>query len=485
MKRLLLLVLVFMLVLSTNVFADEISMGYAKKDFPESFVPVTKIMLFKKGQTLDETLASGWQNLDEKIDVEDFNIYTDDIDAFADKYLQILYKNPLLYYVENGFRYAYYSDGKIAYIVPSYTETNKTVINNTIAEIEKATDEVLWHIHGNMSDFDKIMTVHDYMTLNYEYDQSLKNHSITIMTTKTGVCESYARAFYHVMKKLGINCGYVTSVPMKHAWNIIELDGKWYHIDLTWDDPTLQKSDAYAQTNHTYALLSDKEISSQENPHYGYNLDGLAADSTAYDKAPWHGYGAIVFSGGVDYYVSGNNLVSSKGEIIYKNLDGGDGGWRLTQTTYLKEAMFANVSEYNGIIYFNTDMAIYSYNPKTKETKEVLSEIGLGGLFIEGNTLYYSKVDINTLQLKKAGTIKLGDICYKEPYYDNNELIVKVCKETTKPMCIFASGSDKIQSSKITGNGLTQIKFSKDSGEQTIFYWDENLTPLRDYEVIK
>ncbi len=484
MKRLLLLVLVFMLTFSANVFADEISMGYAEKDFPESFVPM-ELSLFSRSKTLDEVLVEGWENLSEQIDVQDFGIYVSDLDVFADKYLQILYKKPLLYYVENGFRYAYYPDGRIAYIAPSYTETNKTVINKTIAEIEKATDEVLWHIHGKMSDFDKIMTIHDYMTLNYEYDQSLKNHSITIMTTKTGVCESYARAFYHVMKKLGINCGYVTSVPMKHAWNIIELDGKWYHIDLTWDDPILAKADAYAQTNHTYALLSDKEIRSQEKPHYGYTLDGLAANSVDYDKAPWRNFGSIIFSDGVDYYISGNNLVSSKGEIIYKNLDGGDGGWRLTKNSYLPSAIYANVSEYNGILYFNTDMAIYSYNPKTKETKQILSEMAIGGLFIEGNTLYYSKVDPATLQIKKAGSIKLGDMCYKEPYYDNNELVVKIYKETTKPVCIYTLGDSKVQSSKITASGLTQVKFNKDSDKQTIFYWDENLTPLRDYEIIK
>ena len=455
MKRLLLLVLVFMLTFSANVFADEISTGYAEKDFPESFISMD-IALFSKGPTLDDVLAEGWENLSSEIDVYDFGIYVSDLDAFADRYLQILYKNPLLYYVENGFRYAYYPDGRIGFIAPSYTETNKTVINETIAEIEKATDEVLWHIHGKMSDFDKIMTVHDYMTLNYEYDQSLVNHSITILTTKTGVCESYARAFYHVMSKLGINCGYVTSVPMKHAWNIIELDGSWYHIDLTWDDPILKGMDAYAQTNHTYALLSDKEISSQEKPHYGYNLDSIAASSTNYDKAPWHGFGSIVFLNGTDYYISGNNLVSSKGEIIYENLDDGIGGWRLTQTTYLPTAMFANVAEYNGILYFNTATAIYSYNPNTKETKKVLSEMALGGLFIEGNTLYYSKVDASTQQIKKAGTIKLGDVCYKESYYDNDELVVKVCKETTKPMCIFAFGGSKIQSTKITDNGLTE-----------------------------
>ena len=484
MKRLVPLVLVFMLTLSTNVFSAEISTGYIEKDFPASFVPMNCSVL-ASSKTLDAALAEGWKNLSEEIDVYDFGIYESDIDAFADKYLQILYKNPLLYYVENGFNYAYYPDGRIAYIAPSYTETNKTVINKTISEIEKATDEVLWHIHGNMSDFDKVMTVHDYMTLNYEYDQSLKNHSITIMTTKTGVCESYARAFYHVMRELGINCGYVISMPMKHAWNVIELDGKWYHIDLTWDDPILSGADAYAQTNHTYALLSDNEIGSKKKPHYGYNLDGISADSTDYDKSPWHGFGSIVFSNGVDYYISGNDLVSSKGEIIYKNLDGGDGGWRLSQNYYLKSTIYANVAEYNGILYFNTDMEIYSYNPKTKETKKVLSEMALGGLFIEGNTLYYSKLDPNTQQIKRAGSIKLGDVCYKEPYYDNNELIVKVCKETTKPMCIFASGDSKIQSSKITANGLTKVKFSKDSDKQTIFYWDETLTPLKECDKVQ
>ena len=28
-----------------------------------------------------------------------------------------------------------------------------------------------------------------------------------------------------------------TADEIDHAWNLVELDGKWYHLDATWDDP--------------------------------------------------------------------------------------------------------------------------------------------------------------------------------------------------------------------------------------------------------
>lgn len=487
MKRLLLLTLVFMLTFGANVFADELCTGYYEADFPTSFVPMD-ISLFSAGDSLEDVLVDSWRNLAQQIDVSDFNLYISDLNDFADEYLQTLYKNPLLYYVSNGFRYRYDElTEKVFYIIPVYTETNKNTIKNTINEINKATDELLLCVNGNMSDFDKIMAVHDYMALNYEYDHSLENHSITIMTTKTGVCESYARAFYHVMDELDINCGFVTSDEMAHAWNIVELDGSWYHVDLTWDDPsTPSKTDRLAQVRHDYTLLSDKAIRSLDSPHYGYSLGWLEADSTLYDNAPWRGgVGSIVFSNGVRYYVKGDDLVNNKGDVIFKNLDGNDGGWSISLLSYFPSTVFAGLAEYNGILYFNTDKAIYSYDTNTGQTKQVLSEIGVCGLFVDKNTLKYSKYNSLSGQFFIAGRINLGDVRYSEPYYNGDELIVKIYKETNEPMRVFARGGQKIQSDTLTQSGLLEVDFDKAGDEQIIFYWDENLNPLREPEIIK
>jgi transglutaminase/protease-like cytokinesis protein 3 len=30
----------------------------------------------------------------------------------------------------------------------------------------------------------------------------------------------------------------------EHVWNIVKVDGKWYNIDLTWDDPILDNGES-------------------------------------------------------------------------------------------------------------------------------------------------------------------------------------------------------------------------------------------------
>lgn len=51
------------------------------------------------------------------------------------------------------------------------------------------------------------------------------------------------KAYMYVMNKLGIECGYVSGVGSNlyasgpHAWNYLKLDGDYYMVDVTWDDP--------------------------------------------------------------------------------------------------------------------------------------------------------------------------------------------------------------------------------------------------------
>lgn len=55
------------------------------------------------------------------------------------------------------------------------------------------------------------------------------------------VCDGYARAYKILMDKAGIPTDYVmgynrTTGVLEHAWNLVNLDGTWYHVDVTNDD---------------------------------------------------------------------------------------------------------------------------------------------------------------------------------------------------------------------------------------------------------
>jgi hypothetical protein len=113
-----------------------------------------------------------------------------------------------------------------------------------------------------MSTAEKIAAIHNYIILHARYDSAnfaantIPPESYAaygVLCLGVGVCESFAEAFYIMMSALDIDCKIVVSVPAeRHAWNKVKIDGVWYNIDLTWDDP----SDA-SEVSYRYYLVSD------------------------------------------------------------------------------------------------------------------------------------------------------------------------------------------------------------------------------------
>lgn len=100
------------------------------------------------------------------------------------------------------------------------------------------------------SEYDQVKYVHDWMIDNFKYDVDNKNsnsHSVYgAFASREVVCEGYARAFKYILDGLGIEnvlaSGTATNsngVTELHAWNYVKLDGKWYAVDVTWDDPVI------------------------------------------------------------------------------------------------------------------------------------------------------------------------------------------------------------------------------------------------------
>lgn len=121
---------------------------------------------------------------------------------------------------------------------------------------------------GKKSDAAKVKAVHDYIIKNtaYDYDNYIINQipkadytAVGLLKNKTAVCEGYAKTFYALMNLMNIPCKMVTGKGNggDHAWNLINLGGKWYHIDVTWDDPV---PDQKGYIGYGYFLLSDQEM---------------------------------------------------------------------------------------------------------------------------------------------------------------------------------------------------------------------------------
>lgn len=146
---------------------------------------------------------------------------------------------------------------KYSYKVTVYPKTVKKRVNQIVKSV----------IRGDMSNYEKIKAVHNWMIRNvkYDYDRLLIGTIPKVSHTakgalikKVAVCDGYAHAFQMVMKKLGIPCRFVVgrSGNVGHGWNMVKLGGKWYHVDVTFDDPIVNGSNNNTTPYYTFFLKS-------------------------------------------------------------------------------------------------------------------------------------------------------------------------------------------------------------------------------------
>ena len=105
-------------------------------------------------------------------------------------------------------------------------------------------------------------------------------HAYGLFTQGTVVCQGYAQAFFAIAKELGFEVNYCYNSG--HIWNYIKLDGEWYHLDATWDDPV---PDQAGLTRHAYFLRSDASMDDHAPEEWSSPLDTLpVCDGTEYES---------------------------------------------------------------------------------------------------------------------------------------------------------------------------------------------------------
>lgn len=144
----------------------------------------------------------------------------------------------------------------------------RTTLLRYLNEAEnKATDIVNAVITPNMNDYQKELALHDYIVNHAHYDDinyqnnTVPNESYTpygILIKNTGVCAGYAHTMRLLLNKNGIECIVVSGKADggDHAWNIVKLDDKYYHLDVTWDDPVGKDQLRYYYFNLTDDMIA-------------------------------------------------------------------------------------------------------------------------------------------------------------------------------------------------------------------------------------
>lgn len=115
-------------------------------------------------------------------------------------------------------------------------------------------------ISPQMSTMEKVRALHDDLVNRATYDLPSGGSCTAMLLTDRGVCEAYSRALWLMLRMVDIPCLIVAGhTDEPHAWNLVQVDGEWYHVDATWDDPTIIGSNRNV-LSHNYFLITDSQI---------------------------------------------------------------------------------------------------------------------------------------------------------------------------------------------------------------------------------
>ena len=159
-------------------------------------------------------------------------------DSYADFIFDVQVSNEKI--TLQGAGYNLLNVKRCAYETHSYGLTREQAL-----EADAVADEVVNKCNSE-STLDKISSVYNYLCDNVVYDNAYEYGSIydALADGKT-VCSGYAAAFQVMMEKLDIPCkimaGNVNGTA--HAWNAVNVSGKWYYVDATFANTMGMRAD--------------------------------------------------------------------------------------------------------------------------------------------------------------------------------------------------------------------------------------------------
>lgn len=232
-------------------------------------------------------IINGLRSMEKRINLGAYNISTTDAIDLTAEISDFRGDNP--YYIFSIWATQDDDDNTILVVGYQYTPEGAAEKRRQDAEEQAAVDSAIAScVTDGMSDYEIAKALHDYLATHNEYDMrlysgnlpALSRTSYGALVNRTSVCSGYALAYQHLMEDAGIPCEYVTGMTTRgsHAWNIVQIDGEWYHVDVTWDDPTPNRE---GYVRYDYFLKSDSAIS---RDHVSWEAS-RACTSTKYDNA--------------------------------------------------------------------------------------------------------------------------------------------------------------------------------------------------------
>lgn len=174
----------------------------------------------------------------------------------------------------NGYSVSYYSN--TIRFTPGYSDATRIMAwlegrLDGLSELETKVFNKAQAVHDalvtpGMSEYDQVKAFHDWLVNNTEYDLTFRETSYDAagpLLYGRAVCDGYSKALDLLCYLSGIDCVRINGEATNssgstggHAWNKVKIDGQWYNVDVTWDDPVSSRP----ILRYDYFLVSDNVL---------------------------------------------------------------------------------------------------------------------------------------------------------------------------------------------------------------------------------
>ncbi len=270
--------------------------GFTSKYYSADFTSSGKLTIGKTKSILnDYTRKYYYQNLNDRQrqiyrdlwngitnHSEKIRMTLDDVQGWEINYVWWLfeYENPQFFWADlTTYNYTYIGDINADYtiyeVIPSYYITGSAEEKRIGAIIEKQADEIIDLALKESTDYDALASIYASVNRITEYYCTDKDPECNIVgpfVNGKAQCEGYAMAMMYLCQSVGIPSVFVAGMggDEKHGWNKVEIDGKWYQLDATWDDNG-------ESTEYGYFCVSDKQMAANHKIETWMPMEGFAA----------------------------------------------------------------------------------------------------------------------------------------------------------------------------------------------------------------
>ena len=397
---------------------------------------------------LEKLIVEGIKAWQTNIDVSGLGLTSDDIDNGAVR--SIINSHPEFISLSGGYRY-WTSGSTITQIEFAYLTNAK----EEQQELDAALQEVKSKIDiSGMTDEEIVLAYHEYLTstVAYAYEDYFNgtiaaNHGYDMygaLVKHSCVCQGYAETMFYLLREAGLSCAVASSENINHAWNIVKIHGKWYHIDATWDDPVW---DMPGRSYHDYFLVSFDTMNKNTLTNHTKDRTDMVV------SAQW----GDTYTTAVDTtYESGKFWNGIAKVIFYK-----DGYWYSISEGSSKTSFNINKYQYST----NINKVLYSGTAKWTTPSGGYYPGVYSSIYLRGDNLYFTTPDsLNKIDVTSTNVTPTELINIRTQYNSSTGNNLYAFGEQYGKLVYFITDSPNIKKTKDSSNSS---KYNKEYAEYT------------------